>query len=95
MVISAVQSNRTEMLREGSVVLNGVVRVVLIERLSFEQRHERGKEMRFEHLPIIEQRIVPIIGNQTLSVIYRRDHGQVFCFFIYKVNIGTISTQEK
>lgn len=38
MVISAVQSNRTEMFREGSVVLNGVVRVGLIERLSFEQK---------------------------------------------------------
>ena len=30
MVISAVQSNRTEMFGEGSVVLNGVVRVALL-----------------------------------------------------------------
>lgn len=67
MVISAVQSNRTEMFREGNVVLNGVVRVGLTEKLSFEQRCERGKEMRFECLPIIGQSIVPIIGNQTLS----------------------------
>lgn len=67
MEISAVQSNRTEIFREGSVVLNGVVSVGLIEKLPFEQRCEARE--RFECLPIIEQSIVPIIGNRTLPVI--------------------------
>lgn len=57
------------MFREGSVVLNEVVRVSRIEKLSFEQRCEGGEGVRIQCLTVIEQSIVPSIRNLSLSVI--------------------------
>lgn len=40
------------MVRGGSVILNGMVRIGFIEKLAFEQRYEGGGEKRFECLPL-------------------------------------------